>query len=501
MKYESNIMENYIPTWGLQEALREFGSNAFDAEVEFKAKATVSYNSKTLCLCLENENVLLNRAALLLGYTTKVGKSDLVGTFGEGLTLACLAAVRAGYEIVIRSGTEVWKPSIGLSKTFPGTRVLQFDIQTGKADCKRVAVEIKGINKDQWVDFCRLFLRTSHLSEEHITKTPNGSFITAPDMKGRIYVKGVFVEFDPKVQYGYDLKNAKVDRDRKLVDRWDLEYEMQRIYCLAANNAEAVRSKLLSSLINQDADLKGLSTYNTDSVPEEVVTGVAAYFTARYGEDAVPVTSLAESMDMEHLGKKGIVVPAQLASVLARKVGTLEAIKAGLREEVVKTYSWSDLLDEQKANFELALSLINRARTVSVSDIDIVDFRSKDLQGQWKDGRLLLASKVLSDVYSALLVLVHEDAHNNGGDGTKGHVATLEDTWSSIVKDLHQEIIRMRNPEQTNTCSPQETTCVAALHEVYTDEAIALLAENTAWDLDVLERECERLGVKCRKEA
>jgi hypothetical protein len=68
--------------------------------------------------------------------------------------------------------------------------------------------------------------------------------------------------------------------------------------------------------------------------------------------------------------------------------------------------------------------------------VDVADFRDEAIRGMHKDGRELLAKKILADRNLTLRVLVHEVAHRNGGDGEKGHVSNIERIWSGIVAGL-----------------------------------------------------------------
>jgi len=432
VRYEVSVKSDYVPSWGLKDAFREFGSNAFDAEQEMSAKATITY--KNGVVRIENEDITIPREALLFGHTTKTGDSAMIGQFGEGLKLACLAAVRAGYEIRIRSGSELWRPSMQESKIFKGTQVLTFEITQGKAERKRVVVEMLGINPDQWSDFKQLFLRLQSVSDT--IKTDSGSLLLGADQKGRVFVKGVFVEFDAKLQAGYDLRTAKVDRDRKLVDRWDLEYTMKSIWFEAAAKQASARQKFVKILEDQEADVAGINQWSAD-VPEEVSKLVAARFRETYGDNAVPVLTLAESQDMEHLGKRGIIVSKSMMAVISKELGSLDVVKAGLRKEVLKTYGWHELTSEQQGVLESAMATLARVRPLTIAEVDVVDFRSSDIEGMFKDGqRVLVASKLLGDFGKTLQVLVHEVAHRAGGDGQHSHVQEIEEIWMEIVKSL-----------------------------------------------------------------
>lgn len=434
MKYEVSVKADYVPSWGLKDAFREFGSNAFDAEQEMGAKASISYRNGTVYI--ENDDVTIPREALLFGHTTKYGDSAMIGQFGEGLKLACLAAVRAGYDIRIRSGNELWKPSMQESKTFKGTQVLTFDITTGKAEKNRVVVEMHGIGPDQWKEFQSLFLRLQNVREEFLVKTNHGTLLIDPSLVGKVYVKGVWVENDMQLQAGYDLCSAKVDRDRKLVERWDRDHTIKNIWFEAATKKDAVRDRFIKALENEDADVRGIDQWSSSYVPEEVAKQVAAKFRETHGDNAVPVLTLSESQDMEHLGKKGVVVSKPMMAVVTKEMGSLDKIKAGLRTEAMRSYSWGDLNELQHETLQSALNLLSKVREVSLDDVDVVDFRSKDIEGMFKDGRVLLASKFLGDPHKTLQVLVHEVAHRAGGDGAHSHVQEIEEIWMTITRFL-----------------------------------------------------------------
>jgi hypothetical protein len=147
MKIELTIKTDYLPGWGIWQGLRELVQNARDAELELGAPMTVGWHNDALRI--ENDGATLPHEALLLGHTTKVGREELIGRFGEGLKLGILALVRAGMPVKIRSGSEVWVPTIQRSEKF-NADVLVFDIQGGRKPENRVRVEVQGVSKEAW---------------------------------------------------------------------------------------------------------------------------------------------------------------------------------------------------------------------------------------------------------------------------------------------------------------------------------------------------------------
>ena len=172
MKVELSIQANYFPEWGVWEGVRELVANARDAEREFSAPLTVRHRKEGGVLILENEGATLPHEALLLGFTTKQGQSEMIGRFGEGLKGGVLALVRAGLAVKIRSGSEVWTPSIQRSEKF-NANVLVFDIEKGRKEQDRVAVEIGSVTVEAWEKFRQLFWIGPSVWRSAISKKSN----------------------------------------------------------------------------------------------------------------------------------------------------------------------------------------------------------------------------------------------------------------------------------------------------------------------------------------
>ena len=437
MKIELSIDSKYFPEWGVYEGIRELLSNMKDAESQLAAPATCTYRKETQTLVLTNEGTTLPHEALLLGATTKRDRSDLIGRFGEGLKGGVLALVRAGNKVKILSGSEVWTPSIQRSEKFSAD-VLVFEIEKGWQERERVQVEVSGISQEDWdaMANCFLFLMKQSKLDKIKISTSNGGLLVDPAFFGRVYVKGVFVGTDPKLHFGYDFWNASLDRDRKMVEKYDLQYRCQAIWQEALNKRPDLIQSFLGLLERNASDVDGLSDWSAQNLSEATKKEALKVFRDRHGNDAVPVETLADSKDIEHLGKKGVVVSKPLRYVIETLTGNVNAVKENLRHEVVRNYSWGELEDSEKANLESAIALISAVEPVDLSMIDIVDCRDAKILGLYKDCRVLLTKKMLATHKDCLEVLVHEVSHFAGGDGDKGHVATIERLWSGIVANL-----------------------------------------------------------------
>jgi hypothetical protein len=316
-----------------------------------------------------------------------------------------------------------------------------FDIKGGNEDKNRVRVEIGGVTSIEWAELRERFLfLTPTKKDEKVTVPYCGDLLLGERFKGKVFVKGIFVQNNPTLSYGYNFYDAEIDRDRKMVESWTMAYKTSQIWKQVAGSRPDLFDSFYSLVEDNKADVSQLEH---SSVDKKVSDQAAAKFLERFGKNAVPVSNLAESEDIEHLGAKGVVVPKVVQAILKDSIGDISTVKTKLNEEVVKLYSWSDLSEEQKTNLTQAVTLLQKADPIcSLEAVNVADFRSPALQGQYKGGQIVLAAKILLDPHETLMVLVHEWAHRNGGDGEKSHVNTIEVLWRDIVKHLAERLSR-----------------------------------------------------------
>jgi len=436
MKIELTIKVDYLPSWGLYEGIRELIQNGKDAETEFDAKLKVGVRKGTNILVIENDGVELPHEALLLGHSTKTENRELIGKFGEGLKLGILALVRAGHPVKIRSGSEVWIPSIQRSEKFAAD-VLVFEIASGRQLKKRVSVEVEGIDEDAWIQMKSCFLFLNDLGDDKI-KTEEGSLLTGVDFVGKVFVKGIFVQNNPKFQFGYDFADAELDRDRKMIHRYDMEWRTRRIWQDAVTQMPSLIDSFHGLLLLDAADVEGVDHYYSGLFPSDVRAKIVDAFLCKYGADALPVSTLAESQSLSHYGKRGVIVPRALRVFLESMLGNFSQNKEKLGNEVTKNYSSFELSREEMKHLSDAIRMVDEAsESISLFDLDVVDYRDDKIKGMHlESGRIQIAKKILQDKVETLRVLVHEASHRNGGDGQKSHVSRIEEIWSAIVSNI-----------------------------------------------------------------
>lgn len=432
-KLELSVNAKYLPSWGAWEGIRELMQNGKDAETEFDAPLNVTHHNGTLRI--ENEGATLSREALLFGTSSKADRSDMIGKFGEGLKLGVLALVRSGRTVKIRTGAEVWSAYIARSERYDA-EVLHFEIKGGNEDKRRVRVEISDVDAVEWNGLRERFLFLTKFKKDERVETGRGDLLLSDRFKGQVYVKGIYVQTDPRLSAGYNFNNATVDRDRKMINGWDLEWESARVWELSVGQRPDLLEPFFQMMLDNKPDVTGIA-HNASSASQDVQTKIAKAFEKKFGDGVVPVSNLAESAEVAHLGKRGIVVSKSLGALLATVMGSKEDLQKQMREEVTRTLSWDDLTAAQAASLTTNIDLIKSVRPECALDIvDIVEFRSPTLMGQFKSGRLLIAARLLDDSDELLATLVHEFSHHKGGDGEKDHVMAIENLWRDIVKTL-----------------------------------------------------------------
>jgi hypothetical protein len=302
--------------------------------------------------------------------------------------------------------------------------------------CGGVYVYVNGVEKSAWELLKRRFTFLDTRKSDEFVPTYSGKLLLSPQDKGKIFVKGVFVSYDKELTYGYDLKNGALDRDRKMVEHYDLIGGLRGIWEKAVATRPDLFDKVLDLLDLDAKDMSGISSYGNNA--QIIVDRCYAQFVERHGKDAFPVANTAECADIEHFGKKGIVCPRAQLAILQQKMGKFCDIRGRLEKETVKVYSFCDLSPSQRKVMDDAIDLagVGYPGTDVRALVDVVEFRSMDLQGLWNNGRASVALKCLDTLPNCLRVIVHEIGHQFGSDGDKSHIATIEKANQNIIAFL-----------------------------------------------------------------
>jgi len=433
------IKSTYVPSWGTFECLREVLQNAKDEEDEHGHKMGVKYDRGWLRV--SNHGATITRKALLIGETSKAHRGDLRGQFGEGLDLALLVGVRGGYEMRVYTRTEVWTPTIEHVEKFDA-EVLVVRTRALKVETSGVEVRIK-MPLEDWLEARKLFRFLVDDEDEFLVKVRKGTIMLHPDRKGHVYVKGIYCTTIPDLAYGYDLNDVKLDRDRRMVDIWDLRWELAEMLREGVQvEPDKLAPQVYRMLRSKAEDVQSMK-YGT--TPDEFAEKMAEHFRAEHGADAVPVEGMAESQRLDHVGAKGVVVSDTLKKVLEKKVRSAQEVHQELATAVDREWSWHDLEDEEQATLSEMVTLVHEATTewrgmydvpMLLDRLVVVDFKKETMLGTCdrKTGQVKITRRLLVSPEDALTTLVHEEAHalSAASDGAKQHIAMIEAIWSRL---------------------------------------------------------------------
>lgn len=432
-KFQLSITPSYFrgeSGWTKSALIREVISNARDAVVMHGCTLEVSHKGNTLTVI--SRGATLSRSNMLMGGGTKRNVAEAIGEHSEGLKGALAVAAREKIPFRLRTGDEVWKPAITESAQFDGAEVLT--IVTTKSDeyFDGVSVEIGKVSAAEWAAEKQNYLFL--LDDENVGRESGASstdVLTHASQKGRVYVKGVFVQVMDDLAYGYDMREGKVDRDRRMVDVWDAKYHMSdALLALAARNAQAAKNLYKQAKANR-GDGGG---YTVAYAHGAALDALIAEFDAEHGEDTIACASADEVTKLRYLGRNAAVVPDRLREAIEKKRGKAMVKVAELLSQPVKTIPRTELTAAEAQSLDMAVAVLEDVGFEFA--VDVVEFHEKSTLGQINQstGMISVARSVLAQHSTVLRVLIHELAHRESGatDGTVAHSQTIESIWLKV---------------------------------------------------------------------
>lgn len=413
--------------WGLREGVREVLQNWRDGELDGKVGG-MNFDKKKGLLRVWNEGVKLPKEVLLIGFSTKRERKDLAGQFGDGLKLGCLGLVRSGCKVVIRTGDQRWEPRIELSREFEGQQVLVFRTRKCKRDEGRTTVEISGITPESWENLKKFFLFLEPPDEDQVLKCQNGSILL--DRPGDIFVKDIWVAKVGGFSFGYNTDEKITDRERGMVKSFDLKWESSKMWAeVLAKGDHFLAKRVFKMLEESSQEVEYLESQTWGKAADVIMEE----FEEAYGEDSVPVKDLAQSRELQLLGRKGAVVSEPLRKIIEKKKGNFYEHRAKLSGAVSKRYSADELTHEEWVVLDEVLTIVKFGiPVISLENVEVVEFTEPDLRGRFEDGRALIRRAELASLETALYVAMHEWCHASGGDGT----APFEDALLQVSVDV-----------------------------------------------------------------
>lgn len=425
--FDLTIGPDYVPLWGIWEAVREFIQNGLDGAQDGYPFDIQRGNNGTVVI--RNKGAVLLPKHLILGETSKAG-GEYRGQYGEGFKLGMMALCRIAKAtgrdnaLVIHTGDETWVPTIHKSEQY-NTDIIRVNTYPKKAD-GFLTIEIPGVNLTEWLKIQDRILILGFQKKQSVEQY--GELLLEEKCKGSLFCKGLWVSDLPAPsKYGYNMMQVGLDRDRKMADNDSLKTSISGILSKLCLDDKVSCREIFEMLGNEQCiefdALRWYPTYNGEWLKFKEKIG--AFWKETYGEKAIPVTSPQEQALAASLGQHCVAVSSALKAFLGERVLQLSDVKAAKQHEVSKVYANEDLDEREAYIVDKAEKLARNARLTRPWSLRIVDFTMPELMGlcNFNEGLISISRKHACDYMSFVSTLIHELGHLPGYmDQTKEHM-------------------------------------------------------------------------------
>lgn len=349
-KIPLTIDKNYCAGWGVWHGIRELLQNAKDEEEYGEHEMIINHYPKTDRLEITTVGVQVNPASLLVLGKTSKGDGRQRGKFGEGFVLGVLALVRKGFDVKFRNHELSWSVSFeqpDAGHPLAGNELLTFtsrQLSSRELDFK---VEIHGITAEVWEELKKLALFVEEPKGSEIVMTSAGKLLLNETYKGRVFVRGLFVRAFTDLECGYDLQTVQLDRDRQMIDEWQLHYQLSQLWSDACQHDNALAERVYAMAKSGAPEVKHIH-YHAD---KKLLDRMRNEFEKEHGE-SIPVATSVEAKEVEQVGGKAAMVSSTLKDLLATTGLSLDAAKTKLQGTVVRRWAPADLSQGPEASDE-----------------------------------------------------------------------------------------------------------------------------------------------------
>ena len=321
-KFELAISTGYVPDWTIVEAFRELFQNALDNEI-VNPENKMSWNYSNNEVSIKNKTSKLPVESLLLGSSTKSDDKNTIGKHGEGYKIAFMVLLRNSKTIKVYNygAKEVWDVRLVKSRRYNNQLVPTVFVEKNhiwdKVPNSDLEIVVSGITEEVYESIVNKNLHLRKTPVKKFVTKDRGDIILDPEESGNVYVKGLFVTKIEGLYFGYDFEPSVLglDRDRKLVDSFNVSWEASILWQNAADKDEGLANTAVN-LVNE----KALDVRYVDKIsynPLKLRNAVARNFFETHGENAVPVVNTSEYEEVKecNLGKP-VITTESIASLI-----------------------------------------------------------------------------------------------------------------------------------------------------------------------------------------
>lgn len=217
---EYGIGKDYLPNWGVKEALREIYQNFLDYG-DYTQTTIKTGEPNTSKVIVVNDYEPEGLEFLRLGFSNKRDNANTIGQHGEGLKMAALVLIREGYNFTIETKGKTFIPRFRESLI---GETLAFRVEENSSIEKGFKVTFT-CHKINYLSFVATIIKP----DDVIFSSTYGDIVNKE--AGKIYVGGLYVTTAKGFKKAYNFKPSVIplDRDRATPKSFDLEYYASKI--------------------------------------------------------------------------------------------------------------------------------------------------------------------------------------------------------------------------------------------------------------------------------
>ena len=398
-KIHLTIDPNYCQDWKFFEGVREFLQNAKDAEEHDGREMSIEHKARSATLVITTKNISISASDLLLLGKTSKGAGNQRGKFGEGFALGCLALVRARHPVTIYNGDSKWRPEICRAEEGPfiGSEVLTINTRQLPGSREDFSIEIENVSNEVWEATKKLFLFLAPPKQADVVTVSEGRVLLGEAYQGMVYAQGIFVMHSLELECGYDLNSVQLDRDRRMVNEWDLTYKLGQIWQLAVNQNPSLLSRRVYEMAKKDRkEVKYLHYYLDDKLAKSL----RDEFQKEHGKDTIPVTNMEDAQEFLGLGAPVSIVSTTLQQLLTHNGPNISDMKDKFRGKVMCYTQPAELTEREKAACAVLVAPITRVYAI----VEFNDMTRCRLHSDEKT--VLIARALLAENAASILSVV-----------------------------------------------------------------------------------------------
>lgn len=389
---------------------RELATNALDSDPGMTMGIMETADEgRTLWVQSRGDGLAIKH--LLLGVSEKANAEKAIGQFGEGLKLALLLLTREELRANIYSGNRhLWNEPAEME----GEQV--FKIVWEEGNNSHLPFDGTRVEVANW-PYESHESRILRAGDPRVVFTdPFGRSILSQDIPD-IFVKGIWVQkaksYGAPYAFGYNLVDVKIGRDRGIVDSWDANGEVGKVW------SSVTDPDLLEQFWQAAKDNAGEQNCRVAGLEISSRRAFKQAFQGVYGKRAVLETSDGMAREARHRGAEPVKVGYTLDAVVKDMVGSdvayVQEMEGASRVHVPD----AKLPGKKRNTLKLLRRLLTRAGFSGKTAAYIIPKRL----GEAHKGNIRISQSLLGDEREALITALHEAAHAkcNTADATPEH--------------------------------------------------------------------------------